>query len=83
MTVDSCFNFSLTASFAYMLYNKEESIEANTITLLSSQLLPGLVKKFAYIEITELLRNLTSRTKEFTLYTRTQMLHLTIALHLT
>lgn len=63
MTVNSCFYFSLPASFTYMLYNKEESVEANTITSLTSQLLPGLVKKFGYIEIKELLRNLTFRSK--------------------
>lgn len=66
-----------------MLYNKEESIEANTITFLRSQLLPGPDPKFGYIEIKELLRNLTFRTKELPLYTNTQMLHLTIAQHLT
>lgn len=82
MTADSCFHFSLPASFTYMLYNKE-SIEANTITLLTSQPIPGLVQKFGYIEIKELLRNLTFRTKELTLYTSTQMLHLTVAQHLT
>lgn len=77
MTADSCFHFLLAASFTYMLYNKESV--ANTITSLTRQLLPGLVKKISYIEIKELLRNMTSRTKELTLYTSTQTLHLAMA----
>lgn len=49
--VDSCFHILIPASFTYMLYNKEESRGADTITLLTSQLLPGLVPKLGYIEI--------------------------------
>lgn len=82
MIVDSCFHFSLPASYTYKLYNKEESTEANTITLLTSQLLSGLAQNFANTEIKEFLRNLTFRTRELTLFISTQMLYLTIAQHL-
>lgn len=82
MILENCFHFSLPASFTYMLYNKEEPIEAQTITLLTSRLFPGLVQKFGYTEIKEPLRNLTFRTKELILYTSLQMLYLTIAQHL-
>lgn len=65
-----------------MLYNKEESIQAQKFTSPTSHLFPGLVKKFVSTEIKEPLRSLTFRTKELILYTSIQMLNITIAQHL-